>query len=69
MKKNMAKQFMRLYKAFRFKKYGEPYLENQTTWSLHDEMENYEFPSPIKDANKDINSKLADIEKYLNADK
>ena len=32
-------------------------------------MENYEFPSPIKDANKDINSKLADIEKYLNADK
>lgn len=59
MRKNMAKRFMKLYRIFRFKKYGEPYLDNQTTWSPHDDIDNYEFPSPIKEANSDINNKLA----------
>ena len=59
MKKNMAKRFMKLYRAFRWKKYKEPYDDNQTTWSLHDDFAQYEFPSPIKDANNEIDSKLA----------
>ena len=33
---------------------------------MHDE---YEFPSPIKEANSDINNKLAQLEKYLNNEK
>jgi hypothetical protein len=36
---------MKLYKMFRFKKYGEPYLNDQTTWSIHDyTSENDQIP-------------------------
>ena len=57
---------MKLYRMFRFKKYGEPYLHDQTTWSLHDDMDKYEFPSPIKEANSNINNQLAQLEQYFN---
>ena len=35
-RRHLQKKFMKLYKMFRFKKYGEPYLNDQTTWSIHD---------------------------------
>ena len=62
---------MKLYKMFRFKKYGEPYLNDQTTWSIHDYMsENDQIPlveytQSIKETQKLINSKLDQIDRYL----
>jgi hypothetical protein len=56
---------------FRFKKYGEPNLNDQTTWSIHDCMsENdqiplVEYPQSIKEIQKLINSKLDQIDRYL----
>lgn len=54
-KKTLAKKFMTVYRMYRFKKFGEPFTLEQTTWSVHDEIEDYgampEFPSPMKDIN------------------
>lgn len=36
-KKHMASRFIKLYKMFRFKKYGEPYKDDQNVWQLHEE--------------------------------
>lgn len=69
-RKHLAKRFMKLYKMFRYKKYGEPLNEQQSVWSIHDEsMMEDQMPSPLKEVNLDINSKLNEIEKYLNKDK
>ena len=34
---NLRKRFIKLYRLFRHKKYGEPFDENQTTWNFEDD--------------------------------
>lgn len=43
-RRHLAKKFTKLYRIFRFKKYGEPYLNDQTTWSIHDYISEDQMP-------------------------
>lgn len=38
-RKHLAKRFMKLYRLYRHKKFGEPFDEAQHTWSLEDSDE------------------------------
>lgn len=38
-RKHLAKRFIKLYRLFRHKKFGEPFDENQTTWRFDDDDE------------------------------
>lgn len=70
-KKELTRRFMKLYRIFRHKKYGEPLHESQNVWSIHDDPPLFEdhMPSPLREINNDIHSQLSEIEKYLNRDK
>lgn len=70
-KKELTRRFMKLYKIFRHKKYGEPLHDSQNVWSVHDDPPLFEdhMPSPLREINNDINSQLSEIEKYLNRDR
>lgn len=86
-RRHMASRFMKLYKAFRNKKFGEPfdpkeeyqwpkdkapakeYMRDPILGDLEDindlDMLS-EYPSPMKERQGDIESKLAALEKLLN---
>ena len=66
-KKHIASRFMKLYKLFRRKKYGEP-MDGDSVWKLEEEEDPFtkdQMPSPMKEVRDEINSKLSEIEKYL----
>jgi hypothetical protein len=44
MRRNLQRRFMKLYRIYRYKKYGEPYDKNQTTWTVHEKLEDYDYP-------------------------
>ena len=74
-RKHLAKQFMKLYRMHRLKKHGEPLQEEQVKAAAGDELSDHDdfftvdhMPSPLKEVNMAINSKLSEIEKYLTKD-
>jgi len=72
-RKHLAKKFMKLYKMHRLKKYGEPLQGEQggapDELSDHDDFFTVDhMPSPLKEVNMAINSKLSEIEQYLTKD-
>ena len=85
-RRHLASRFMTLYKAFRHKKFGEPFdPKEKYNWPQDKNDDNVirdpilgdledindmdmmsEYPSPIKERQGDIESKLAQLEKYFN---
>lgn len=55
-------RFMKLYKAFRLKKYGEEPPKKSF-------LDEFQLPQELQDAEGLINSKLNELEKYLNIKK
>ena len=54
----LAVRFMKLYKAFRAKKFGE--VEPKKSF-----LDEFQMPQELRDAEGLINSKLNELEKYL----
>lgn len=73
-RQHLRKRFMRLYRMFRHKKYGEP-LEDQTTWNLEDDdgfgfgIDKVYIPKELLDEEAMIYKKIEDLKKALAGEK
>lgn len=68
---DLTKKFIKFYRQYRFKKYGEP-LEKKEQWGPGDPFDDYnepDYPVEIKQKNDILQNQLSALERYMNKGK
>lgn len=72
-RKHLAKRFMKLYRLYRYKKFGEPFDESQHTWNLDDSDEfgfnKVYIPKNLQDSEQEIYNRIKELQRALGGKK